>query len=146
MSSSVDRVPARPRRLLPRLLLAWLLALTLFVAIGLALALAMHRQFAAWGVIPVHVVVNGRELVSGVDFERLSAGHVFAAGLGLALALLVLLTLMSLGLLLGLGLPLLVLATVLLALALPWLLVLLPLWWLLRRLMRERVRTPPGPR
>jgi len=128
-----------PRRGPPRALLILLLALVWIAAIGLILAWAVHRHFVAWGEVPVHVVVNGREVLSGVDFGAFGIGHAVAIGFGLLLALTVLAGIASLGLLLGLGLPLLAVAAVLLALALPAALLLLPLWllWLLlRRLLR----------
>jgi hypothetical protein len=128
-----------PRRRRPLAQLVLLLALAWIAAIGLVLAWLVHRQFVSWGEMPVHVVVNGREVISGVDFGAFGPGHLVAIGFGLLLALLVVAGIVSLGLLLGLGLPLLVIAAVLLALALPAALLLLPLWllWLLlRRLLR----------
>lgn len=134
MSPAQDRAPAsRPRRALPIVLLtlAWL------AAIGLCLGWFVHHRFVTWGEVPLHVVINGREVVSGVDFGAFGIGHAIGVGFGLLLALLVLAGVLSLGLLLGLGLPLLVMSAVLLSLALPALLLLLPLWLLLRWLLRR---------
>jgi hypothetical protein len=125
-----------PRPRMRRALMVWLAVLGWVAVIGLGLAWALHARFVAWGEMPVRVVIDGREMINGVDFGSLGIGHAIGVGFGLMLALLVLPGVLGLGLLLGLGLPLMVVSAVLLALALPAALLLLPLWWLLRWLFR----------
>ncbi len=111
--------------------LAWL------ALIVLGVAWALHRGLIGWGEVPLHVVVNGHEVFSGIDFGAFGIGTLVVAVLVALFALLLLAGVMSLGLLLGLGLPLLIVVAVLAALALPALLLLLPLWLLLRWLRRR---------
>ncbi len=115
--------------------LLWVLAWLALVVLGVAWAL--HQRLIGWGEVPLHVIVNGREVFSGIDFGALGVGHLVVAVFLALLALMLAAAVMSLGLLLGLGLPLLVAAAVLLALALPAALLLLPLWLLLRWLRRR---------
>ena len=125
-------------------LLAVLATLAWLAAVALVAAWALHHWVAGWGVLPVHVVINDREVLSGIDLGALSIGQLLAIVFGSLLAVLAIAGALGLGLLLGLGLPLLVIGALLAAFALPLLLLALPLWWLLRRLLRgPRARIAP---
>lgn len=115
--------------------LLWVLAWLALIVVGVVWAL--HHGLIAWGEVPLHVFINGREVLSGIDFGALGIGHLVVVVFVALLILMLVAGAMSLGLLLGLGLPLLIVAAVLAALALPAVVLLLPLWLLLRWLWRR---------
>ncbi len=129
--------PARPptRGRAPLVALCVLAGLA---AIVLLIAAIVHDQFASWGEFPVHIVVNGRELLSGIDFRAIGFGHAVVIAIVLFVVLVVGAGIAGLGMLLGFGVPLLVVAAVVLALALPAALLIVPLVLLLRWLLRDK--------
>jgi hypothetical protein len=131
----------------PRGRVAWLLALLLAFAL---VALALLHGLEQIGHAPVSIVIDGDEIVNGLDLGALSSGHKLVLAIGLAalglvalvvlpLALAIGITLMLAALLALVSLPLLVVVLVLTLVASPLLVVLVLLWLALRR----RRRSPP---
>lgn len=119
-----------------RAMVAALVALSLLAALVLLVGAALHDQVHAWGEWPLRVVVDGREVIGGIDFRAFDFGHAVVVGFALLLVGAVALSLTALGLLLGLGVPLLVVLVLAAVFALPAVIVLLPLVLLLRGLRR----------
>ncbi|MEP7282918.1 MAG: hypothetical protein ABI696_13135 [Rubrivivax sp.] len=141
--------PPRRRRL-------WPILLVVAALVGLALLgalLALWTSVEHWQGLPLHISVDGQELVSGLDWSMLDPGEQLGVAAAVLLALIVLavllplaiLALLTLALLLALvavGLPLLAALGVTALLLSP---VLLLAWggW---RLLRALLRPDPAPR
>ena len=115
-----------------------LVVLLVFAAMVLLIAAIVHDQVSSWGELPVHVVINGRELLSGIDFRSIGFGHAVVIAFALLVVLIVGAGVVGLGMLLGFGVPLFVIAALVIALALPAVLLIVPLVLLLRWALRDK--------
>ncbi|WP_088281508.1 hypothetical protein [Ideonella sp. A 288] len=142
---------AQPRRRLPRPLLALLLVLALLAA---GIALAWHGM-AQVTLPPVSVVIDGDEVLSGVDLGALTIGEQACVAGGVVLAILAVAVVVPLTLLVAAavvatvllvvaGVPVLVAGVLLAVLLSPLWLAALLLWWLLRRRAAPRSATMAG--
>jgi hypothetical protein len=135
-------VPCRPRpSRIARVFRWWLgLSIAVFFACALCLLLGLHNMDFA----PLHIVVDGDDLSSGITINGLSdAGSALLAVGALLLALLVLLLIpvlvlliaaaVAIALICGIGVPLIVLALVLGVVTSPFWIVGLLVWMVARR-------------
>ncbi|NRF69691.1 hypothetical protein HLB44_22045 [Aquincola sp. S2] len=126
------------------------LVLLVLLLAGIGLYVGLDQGLAAWGDTPVRIIIDGEEIVDGLELGTLSAGGklvlvlvLLSVGVMLALLLpmvmLLVLVVVAFALLVGLGLPLMALAAVLLLVASPLLL----LMFAIARLLQ---RSPRGPK
>lgn len=118
-----------------------LVVLIWLAVLALGLAWLLQSGHVESGELPLHLIVNGRDLLGNVDFARFGFGHLLGAAFALLIVLPVLLGVLGLGLLFGLAIPLLVLGALFAVLLLPLAFALLPvalLVLLLWRALRPR--------
>ena len=120
----------------------WLLALALLTL--LASSLLIYNGLQAVGGAPVHITIDGDEVVGGMNLAGMPPAHKVVLALGLAFAVLAALMIVPvalvvaiiavvIALLIAIGVPALVLLLVLATVLSPFIAIALIVWWALRR-------------